>query len=647
MASSEKRCLYEVLGLSKDCSPDEIRSAYRKLALQRHPDKLVKSAGLSEAEATAQFQELVHAYEVLSDPKERAWYDSHRSQILFSDHGSKSGGIPGNVPDLFAFFSNAVYSGYSDTGKGFYRVYSDLFDSVCRNEVSFAKKLGLRMDSVKEAPIMGNLESPYAQVTAFYNHWLGFSTIMDFCWVDQWDVMAGVNRKSRRVMEEENKKLRKKAKREYNETVRGLAEFVKKRDKRVIDMVMKKNAEMEKKREEERERRKKMEKERLERARKYEEPEWAKVQEEEEEDVGLYGFEQEDDDDKKKNEEFYCVVCSKKFKSEKQWKNHEQSKKHKEKVMELRESFSDFEEEKEEEEEEEINGFQGPYDEVGELHEKLKDGLTIDDKKEDEAELEEEVSGENSGTGGDDFDVEEDMKESGQSEDEDDEMSILKKMVSGQKNKRKNVSSKVRVENDSDTAGTSEYDSYKSTGRSRKGRKEKGKWYGGEAMADHSNGIPTPADGIVDSSSGVFDHSQKDEEDFMEYDNRKRTGKNHKGKKGREKKNRGEPMMKDINVTKSGDEDDAQDKFRHMEESHPEALDRDENVGQTQEFNHKDSSHFHDIGTKSKKSSKGKKSKSKEKNPSNLCDRCGEEFESRNKLHKHLADTGHSTLKSR
>jgi DnaJ-class molecular chaperone len=53
MASEKpKRCHYEVLGLSRDCSADEIRSAYKKMALQRHPDKLVQS-GLSQAEATA------------------------------------------------------------------------------------------------------------------------------------------------------------------------------------------------------------------------------------------------------------------------------------------------------------------------------------------------------------------------------------------------------------------------------------------------------------------------------------------------------------------------------------------------------------------------------------------------------------------
>jgi hypothetical protein len=34
---------------------------------------------------------------------------------------------------------------------------------------------------------MGNLDSPYAQVSAFYNYWLGFATVMDFCWVEEGD----------------------------------------------------------------------------------------------------------------------------------------------------------------------------------------------------------------------------------------------------------------------------------------------------------------------------------------------------------------------------------------------------------------------------------------------------------------------------
>lgn len=553
MASSsrpEKRCHYEVLGISKESSPDEIRSSYRRLALQRHPDKLMKAGGLSEAEATAQFQELVHAYEVLSDPKERAWYDSHRSQILFADNGSaggsKSGGMPGgSVPDLFAFFSTTVYSGYSDTGKGFYKVYYDVFNSVYLNEIKFARTLGLRMDSVREAPIMGNLESPYAQVTAFYNYWLGFCTVMDFCWVDEYDVMAGPNRKSRRLMEEENKKVRKKAKREYNDTVRGLAEFVKKRDKRVIDMMVKKNAEMEKKKEEERERKKKMEKERLERAMNYEEPDWAKAQEGEEEGAGFNVLEEEDDDAKRKNEQLYCIVCSKKFKSEKQWKNHEQSKKHKEKVAELRESFTDYEEELEEEE---IVSPLDPPESVEQLHEKLQEGLNIDSEEKD---VEEEVAGEADETDEEYFVAEEDIKGSSDSEDEDvdDEMSVLNKMVSGQKNKRKNVVSKeedeMEVEVESDTAEFSEFDNQKSTGRNKEAKEERNKQNDGKDMADDTSKVQIPGDdgnpdenvNATDSASGAFEDSQKDEADSMEYDNRKSTGRRRRSKKGKDKNN--------------------------------------------------------------------------------------------------------------
>lgn len=162
MASSEKRCLYEVLGVNRDCTAEEIRSAYRKLALQRHPDKLTKS-GVSEAEATAQFQELVNAYEVLSDARERAWYDSHRSQILFSSSTSSSNSSNFvHVPNIFSYFSNSVYSGYSDSGKGFYKVYADVFDKIYQSELNFAKKMDLGMP--KEAPLMGNIQCVYAQV---------------------------------------------------------------------------------------------------------------------------------------------------------------------------------------------------------------------------------------------------------------------------------------------------------------------------------------------------------------------------------------------------------------------------------------------------------------------------------------------------
>ncbi|KAK2967462.1 hypothetical protein RJ640_024001 [Escallonia rubra] len=68
MALLGKRCQYKVLGLGGDCTTDEIRSAYRRLSLQRHPDKLAQ-VGVSPAA----FQELAVTYTVFFDPRE--WVD--------------------------------------------------------------------------------------------------------------------------------------------------------------------------------------------------------------------------------------------------------------------------------------------------------------------------------------------------------------------------------------------------------------------------------------------------------------------------------------------------------------------------------------------------------------------------------------------
>lgn len=597
MASPEKRCLYEVLGLQLDCTADEIRSAYRKLALQRHPDKLVKS-GVSEAEATASFQELVNAYEVLSDPRERAWYDSHRSQILYASSNSKSSAV---VPDLFTFFSNSVFSGYSDTGKGFYKVYADIFDKIYHNELNFANKLGLGM--VKEAPLMGNLKSPYAQVNAFYGYWLGFVTVMDFVWVDQFDSMAGPSRKFRRVMEEENKKLRKKARREYNETVRNLAEFVKKRDKRVIDMQVKRNEEMGRKREEEREKKKKLDREKAEKAKAYVEPEWARVEEEDGE------VEEVMEEGERKNE-LFCVACSKKFKSDKQWKNHEQSKKHKEKVAELREAFRDEEgehEEGEDDQEEEVlhsdegkNGFLSADDGVDELQEQFEDGLGIQEEEEDDdheshSTEEETVVDINNSAG-----LKGIAEELGL-DDDDDETSVLEAMLSGHKKRKPKVPSKnVHVEVEPKEIDLMEYNNRKGSRRNRGGRKERGK------RADEDE----EKFDIAESSSKPKEDNAHDEGSNME-----------------------EPSSSHPREENENDSKGNADQSRRGKAS-KQAVDRK-------------ATNKKDMSAKLKNASKGRKQKVTSRSSGHECDTCGEDFESRNKLHKHLSDTGHASLKSR
>ena len=65
-----KRDFYEVLGLSSSASPDDIRSAYRRLARQHHPD-----VNQGDSSAEARFKEINEAYEVLSNPEKRQRYD--------------------------------------------------------------------------------------------------------------------------------------------------------------------------------------------------------------------------------------------------------------------------------------------------------------------------------------------------------------------------------------------------------------------------------------------------------------------------------------------------------------------------------------------------------------------------------------------
>jgi len=88
------RDLYEVLGVSRDASPDEIRRAYRRLAREHHPDVSADPAG------EERFKEVVGAYEILSDPAKRQQYDA------FGNAGGPGAGFA-DVQDIFDLFFGA------------------------------------------------------------------------------------------------------------------------------------------------------------------------------------------------------------------------------------------------------------------------------------------------------------------------------------------------------------------------------------------------------------------------------------------------------------------------------------------------------------------------------------------------------------
>lgn len=112
-----KKDYYEVLGVTKGASADEIKKAYRKKAIQYHPDK---NPGDKEAEEN--FKLAAEAYEVLSDADKKARYDQF-GHAAFDGAGGFGGGHHMNMDDIFSqfgdIFGSAFGGGFSGFGGGF------------------------------------------------------------------------------------------------------------------------------------------------------------------------------------------------------------------------------------------------------------------------------------------------------------------------------------------------------------------------------------------------------------------------------------------------------------------------------------------------------------------------------------------------
>ena len=95
-STSEKKSYYDVLGVSKDASVEEIKKRYLKIMLQCHPDRLINESEENKKLGEKRAKEANEAWDVLQDAQKREAYDN------FGEDGMMGGGFPGGMNDIIS-----------------------------------------------------------------------------------------------------------------------------------------------------------------------------------------------------------------------------------------------------------------------------------------------------------------------------------------------------------------------------------------------------------------------------------------------------------------------------------------------------------------------------------------------------------------
>ena len=143
--AENKREYYELLGVEKGASAEDIKKAYRKAAMKYHPDR-----NPGNAEAEEKFKEVGEAYEVLSDDDKRSRYDQFGFAGVDPNYGAGQGGAYGSG---FGGFGGGGFGGFGDFGD----IFSDLFGGGASTR-SAARNAPRRGENV-----MANLELTFEE----------------------------------------------------------------------------------------------------------------------------------------------------------------------------------------------------------------------------------------------------------------------------------------------------------------------------------------------------------------------------------------------------------------------------------------------------------------------------------------------------
>ncbi|KAK5959299.1 Jjj1p PWA37_003254 [Arxiozyma heterogenica] len=262
-----KVCYYELLGVSRDATDIDLKKAYHKKALQYHPDKNPDNI----EEATEIFSNIRTAYEVLSDPQERAWYDDHREQILNdsmniddvdNDQYEFDSSITGVTTDeLLMFFNGSLYTKLDNSPAGMYQIVGKIFAKLAMDEVNWWRRISTNesnnqykddifekeiqsvgyLNAVEDRlsddrymfPTFGHSRTDYQYLKQFYRKWSNFNTFKNFSWKDEYMYSSQYDRRTKREIKKRNDRARNNAKNEYIKTVKRFVTFIKKLDKRM------------------------------------------------------------------------------------------------------------------------------------------------------------------------------------------------------------------------------------------------------------------------------------------------------------------------------------------------------------------------------------------------------------------------------